>query len=99
MIRGTTPTLQFTTPVTADKLTCLYLTIAQDDAVVVEKQLTDCDCNGATVTCKLSQAETLQLDASKDVEIQVRAKTTEGDAMASQIYITSVDRILKEGEI
>lgn len=99
MIRGTTPTIQFTIPVDVSLLECLYVTISQKGDVVVEKCLTDCDCNGTNVECRLTQADTLALNNKKPVEVQVRAKTTNGDALASQILTIQAGRILKEGEI
>lgn len=99
MIRGTTPTVQFTLPIDASILDCLYITVAQKGNVVFEKCLTDCECDGVEISCRLSQADTLLLDCKKPVEIQVRAKTQSGDALASQILSIPADRILKEGEI
>lgn len=99
MIRGTTPTLQFTMPFDTSILSCLYLTLAQRGATILEKCLDDCDCNGAEVTCKLTQADTLKINAKHPVDFQVRAKTVNDDALASQIVSLSAGRILKDGEI
>lgn len=99
MIRGTTPTLEFTLPFDADLLNCMYVTISQDGKTVLEKCLTDCHCNGPVVTCKLTQADTLSLKAGVRTEIQVRGKTADGNALASRIMSVSADRILKDGEI
>lgn len=99
MIRGTTPTLQFVLPFDNSKLSCLYITLGQKGEPVLEKCLTDCDCVGSTVICKLTQEDTLLLDCTERVEVQVRAKTKEGDSLASNIHTTTVGRILKEGVI
>lgn len=99
MIRGTTPTIQFALPVEASELSCLYITLSQKDKTVAEKEMTHCTFNGAVVTCRLSQEDTLALDCKEYVEIQVRAKTKNGDTLASNIYTTTVGRILKEGVI
>lgn len=48
---------------------------------------------------KLSQDETLQLDAMKNVLIQVRAKTKDENVIASNIKSVPVEDILKEGMI
>lgn len=99
MIRGTTPTVQFTLPINPSILECLYITFAQKGAVVVEKCLTDCECDGEEVTCRLTQGDTLALNCKRPVDVQVRLKTVNGDAIASQIYTIPAGRILKEGEI
>lgn len=99
MIRGTTPTVQWTLPFDHSLLECMYLTISQRGTVLVEKSLTDCTCDGANVSCRLSQEDTLALDCKKPAEIQVRVKTINGDAMASQIVSIPAGRILKDGEI
>lgn len=99
MIRGTTPTLQFTLPVDTSQMACLYVTIAQEGEVVVEKCLTDCACDKAVVTCKLSQADTLKLKSGVHTEVQVRGRTNSGEALASQVIPVRADRILKDGEI
>ena len=99
MIRGTTPTLQFTLPVEHSELSCMYVTLSQCGIVVVEKCITDCDCNGADVSCCLTQKDTLALTDRRPVDIQVRAKTSDGTAMASQVYTIPALRNLKDGEI
>lgn len=99
MIRGTTPTLQFTLPFDASTLSCLYVTIAQRGLVLAEKCLTECSCDGTIVTCKLTQKDTLPINPVYPVELQVRAKTAAGDALASQIISMPAGRILKDGEI
>ena len=52
-----------------------------------------------TLFIKLSQDETLQLDAMKNVFIQVRAKTKDENVIASNIKSVPVEDILKEGMI
>lgn len=99
MIRGTTPTLQFTLPIDAELLQELYVTISQAGTVVVEKTLADCEAEGIIVVCRLTQADTLALQADVVTEIQVRVKLNSGDALASRIISVRADRILKDGEI
>lgn len=99
MIRGTTPTLQFSLPFNPELLSVLYVTISQKDAVVIEKDLAACEIDGQRVTCRLTQKDTLKLNVKRPVDIQVRAKTSNGDALASRIFTVSAERILKDGEI
>lgn len=99
MIRGTTPTLQFDLPVDLSLVNTMTIALSQDGAVVLVKTINDCQVDGNRVTCRLAQKDTLALTHNRPVELQVRIKTTGGDAMASQIVTKPVERILQEGEI
>lgn len=99
MIRGTTPTLEFKLPFDTDILAEAWVTMAQNKEVVLDKQMSECQCSGNVLTVKLTQEETLALKCNCMVEIQVRAKTKEGEVLASDIITESPDRILKDGVI
>ena len=99
MIRGTTPTLEFTLPFKVDTLAEVYITLAQNGETVVEKRMTDCECDGNCLSVKLTQEETLMLECRYSTEIQIRAKTLVGEALASNIITCLTDRILKDGVI
>lgn len=98
IFRGTTPTLKFQLPFQASELTQVYLTAKQDTQVVFEKDIDDLTLDGSTITCELTQTETLALDVTKDVAMQFRFKFgTKADA--SKLIYMSVEQILKEGVI
>lgn len=99
MIRGTTPTFEFTLPFSTDLLAEGYITFAQGSHNVIEKELSECTCEGERITLRLSQADTLKFNSGRKVEIQMRVKTLDGEALASEMIETTVDRILKDGEI
>lgn len=99
MIRGTTPTLQFKLPFETSLLSAVYITFAQNEKAVIEKELHDCTAEGRTLTLRLTQEDTLKLVHSANVAIQLRAKTNAGEALASNIITTSVYKILKDGVI
>ena len=99
MIRGTTPTLEFTLPFDTDIIADGYITFAQRGDVVIDKNISECTCEGTKIVLKLSQEETLKLKSGDFTEVQIRAKMTSGDAVASNIIKVSTDRILKEGVI
>lgn len=99
MIRGTTPVLEFTLPFSTSTLAEAYISFAQRKEIIFEKTLSDCTCDSDTLTLKLTQAETLSLKENRSTEIQIRAKTIDGDALASDIICVDTDRILKDGEI
>lgn len=99
MVRGTTPTLEFTLPFSTELLAEAYVTLSQNRTVVVDKPLDECERNGNILSVKLKQEETLLLDSECKTEIQIRARTHEGEALASDIITVNTDRILKDGVI
>ena len=59
---------------------------------------------GTTPTITLTQADTLLLgsldpETDQTVEVQIRGKTADGRAFASNIMTAPVSRILKDGQI
>lgn len=107
MTRGTTPTHTFTLPdgLKTATLSALYITYAQRGTTVLEKTLSDVTINNGVITCTLTQADTLafkvvdQYCGGDKVDIQVRLKTSDGTAMASDIMRIPVQDVLKDGEI
>lgn len=99
LIRGTTPTLEFALPFQTNQLAEAFVTISQRGAVVIDKPLTECECDAKMLTVRLTQAETLRLQSSCICEIQIRARTLDGEAVASNIMSVQTERILKDGVI
>lgn len=99
MIRGTTPTLEFTLPFDTGQLAAAWVTISVDGSEVINKTLEECEREACVLRLRLTQQETLQLPTRSVAEIQIRARTTEGEAIASSIIPVRVDRILRDGVI
>lgn len=99
MIRGTTPKLEFTLPFNTSEITEAFVTLAQNDVVLVDKALTDCECDERKLSVRLTQEETLKLSCDCKTDIQVRVRTKAGDALASEIIRESTYKILKDGVI
>lgn len=99
MMRGTTPTLEFVLPFDTAGLAEVYVTIAQGGKTKAEKTLEDCTAQKCLLSTKLTQEETLSLEADRMVEIQLRVKTAAGDALASNVIRENAERILKDGVI
>lgn len=101
MIRGTTPTLEFTMPFDTSLIAELYITITQNGATALEKTLSDCNCNDTSVSLTLTQEDTLRLEQKpySDSEMQIRVRTVAGEVLASNIMRIYVGRILKDGVI
>lgn len=101
MIRGTTPTLEFTMPFDTSLIAELYITITQNGATALEKTLSDCNCNDTSVSLTLTQEDTLRLEQKpySKCEMQIRVRTVAGEVLASNIMSIYVGRILKDGVI
>lgn len=99
MIRGTTPTLEFVIPFDTGQLAEAFVSLSQNEVVIIDKALTECQCNGDKLIVRLTQEETLKLECDIVTEIQIRARTLEGEAIASQIIKVNTERILKDGVI
>ena len=98
--RGTTAVIKYKfKTIDVNSITTCYLTIRQGD-VEIEKDLSaaTADTEENTLSWKLTQAETLRLNASKEIERQLRYKTA-SNAYISPVTKTRSYRILKEGEI
>lgn len=103
IIRGTTPIITFTLPFSFDLVDEIWFTMSQRGREVLTKEREDMRVdgpeNGPRVFVKLTQQDTLLLDEKQKVDIQVRIRTTGGDAIASHVARTTVDQILKDGVI
>ena len=99
MIRGTTPTLSFRLPFDTNTLKKFYITFNQNEKTILEKTAEDCILKGNVISLSLNQEETLAFAPKGNVKIQIRAKTLLDEAIASNIIITTVGDILKDGEI
>ena len=98
MYRGTTPTNIFTVDVDLTDAEVIYITYKQAGVVVIEKDIDDITVAVDSLTVKLTQEETLGFK-DRDVEVQIRARYPNGDAIASNIIKTTAKNILKEGVI
>lgn len=99
MIRGTTPTICFHLPFDLEEIEELWLTIAQRGKEVITKEKADMEYDNGTFSVKLTQDETLRLDARQKTQVQLRVKFITGDAIASDPQTVNVDDILKDGVI
>lgn len=100
MWRGTTPTHTFTLPegIRVQDFTVIYITYSQNGSPVLEKEKADMTLEGNVIRLNFSQADSLLFGAGP-VKIQLRAKTADGKAVASEIVTTTAKEVLKDGEI
>ena len=98
MRRGTTPTLTFTLPVDSSIIERLFITFSQKRGIMLEKNIDDCEFIDGALQVTLSQKETLSFNVGA-IDIQIRLKTNDGSAMASNIVVAEIRDCLKDGEI
>ena len=97
--RGTTPYNYFDVPVDLTAAAVIYVTYAQGGCTVIEKTQDDLTVTAEELSVQLTQEDTLAFDSKLPVDIQIRARFADGNAIESTIMRTSVDRILKDGVI
>lgn len=98
-IRGTTPTIVFNLPFSADTVSNCEVYFSQADNLIVTKTYEDCVLEGTTLSVTLSQADTLLFDEEEKLEMQIRFVFTTGAVDATNIIKSKVGKILKDGEI
>lgn len=96
MRRATTPTHRFTLQFPVETIKSIRITYAQGGKNILRKENGEITMDGKTAIVRLTQEETKLFTADKDVEIQVRILTLGGDAPASGIMRTNVERILDD---
>ena len=99
IIRGTTPTIKFGLPFDSGLLETGFVIVKQNDVTVIEKELSDCECGGKTLSAKLTQEDTLNLSSDLNAEINIVVKTQGGDRLESNTIIQRVKDTSKEGVI
>lgn len=102
MYRGTTPVLEVhvDTDMDFDEIEKLWLIFKTPTRELVrELDTLTLDNEEKTITCTLTQEETLKFSNNSVIEVQLRGLNASGIAWASDIGSVNADRILKDGEI
>jgi len=99
MRRGTTPTITFNLPFNVSTINNVEVYFAQNDNLVIEKDMDACTLSGTQLSVTLTQAETLSLDDEEKVEMQARFVFVNGSVGATKVIKAKVEEILKESEI
>ena len=95
--RGTTPTHRIRLKnFDSSLIKRLMIIYAQGDVEVFHKNEEACTLDGENITITLTQEETLKLNHTCNVQIQVRGLTHDGVAFRSKIVTTAVGKILNE---
>ena len=93
MRQGTTPTIVINVNnIDVNTLKSIYVTFEQT-GFILTKSMNDIDIIDDQIQIRLSQEETLQFERGK-CNVQLRAITNDGNAIASTIVSTNIYRIL-----
>lgn len=100
MKRGTTPTISISVEgVELSYLKDIYISVKQDNNIITKTgENITIDNDSGTIGVYLTQDETLSFRPGY-VFIQLRATTTGGNVIASDVQQISIDEILQEGSI
>lgn len=90
IVRGTTPTLSFNLPFPVNTIASGYVTIQQRGKTAAEKKFNECNCDGNTLSVKLSQEDTLALKSGYGTGIRLVVKTVTGDRLETKDYPVQV---------
>ena len=101
MYRVTTPTDTFTLPIETSSCSIIQVTYSQEKTKLVKEYKNGTVPDGMTldgkyVVIRLTQTETKQFQGDEFVNIQLRALTNSGDALASKTFKTFVNEVLNE---
>ena len=99
--RGTTPniTCEIIDEVDLSNITSVWLTISQNNELVIDKLTDDVTINTKNISVRLTQEETLSLKAGVMAYIQVRLLNDNEIAYATQTDYVPIDDIIKDGVI
>lgn len=99
IVRGTTPTVSFGLPFSADLLAAGFVTVRQLGETVIEKEMSACVCDGSTLAAKFSQEDTLALKIGSPAKIRLVVKTQGGDRLETKDIVARVSDTHKDGVI
>lgn len=95
MIPFTTPKHVFSLPFDTSLIQVAEIIYKQNDAIVLEKELGDCETAGNILTLKLSQEDSGKFLNNVKAYVQVRTLMTDGEVWASKAKRVNVDEIFK----
>lgn len=95
MRRYETPTHTIELPFNTSIISKARLVYSQNDVQILVKELSDCQCEGNTLSVRLTQEETAKFDCKKMfVELQLHILTTGNDSIVSDIEKVPIEKCL-----
>lgn len=95
-MRGTTPTHKFKVPIDTSNIARAMVIYAQNDVELFHKETTDCVFLGEEIRVTLTQEDTLKFSHMYPVQIQLRVRTNDGQALKTGVILASVGKCLND---
>ena len=96
IMQGSTPTHTFNIPYPKNIIDKVIVTYTQEDKIVFERKDNDVIVKDYSIQVELTQENTLALDPSKMVCIQLKIKTVTGKVIPSNKLYKSVEEVLNK---
>lgn len=96
MRRGTTPIIRIEFDFETSTIEEAIVTFKQKNEVILEKKLENCTCEEKALKLQLTQEETLSFKIGTPLLMQVKAKLTAGDVIATDPYSFIVEEVYNE---
>lgn len=95
-MKGTTPTILYTLPIELNDVKNFSVTFSQGGEPIITKMKSDCEITDGKIIVRLSQEDTLKLQANKIVETQIKFLFSDGNVVPTKIKQLYAKRILDE---
>lgn len=94
MIRGSTPTHTFTLPFGTESITKAKIMYAQNDKIILIKDISECEITENAFKVTLTQEETYLFNCNYYVQIQLIIGFESGEIAPSEINLVPVGKCL-----
>lgn len=96
MIRGTTPTHEFSVPFNKEMIKTVKIIYCQNDSQIFCKETADCTIEDGLISVTLTQEDTFACKLGAFVDIQLRVLTVKDEALSSNIMHDPVYKSLDD---
>ena len=98
IIRGTTPTHEFGIPYNSNIIRDIRVTYGQNNKALFTKYIHDCKIENNKISVSLIQEETFLFTPNKNVTVEIRVLTMDGDVVRSEepIVLKVIDSMSDE---
>lgn len=94
IVRGTTPTHEFTIPCNVSEIVNLRISYGQCERELFVKEIGDCQMEGNTIRVTLTQEDTFSFDCKNSAMIHLRVLLADGTVPETDIIIVKVGKSL-----
>lgn len=96
MRQGTNWPHGFTLPFDTSSVKEVLVSYAQDDVEVFKKITEDCTMEGNHIGIEITQKESFKLSPRKNLQVQLRLLTVDGEPLITKIFTVPVEKALNK---